>query len=234
MIRVAVVARSAVLRSGLEALLGGSAALVVVGSVGEARRSGDDVVPLAELVAPLAPDVVVWVPEGDGTAAALAPLRADDGGAPSTGTERGAARARPAAVLLVDVGDPRAAVAALRAGARAVLPREAGADEIVAAVEAVAAGLVVVPAELADELLAGAEAELPVGAPPAPPALLSPREREVLALLAQGLANKAIAPRLGISEHTVKAHVASIFEKLHAGTRAEAVVTAARQGLLML
>ena len=65
-------------------------------------------------------------------------------------------------------------------------------------------------------------------------ASLTSREREVLALLAQGLANKAIAPRLGISEHTVKAHVASIFGKLGAGTRAEAVVTAARLGILLL
>ncbi len=53
-------------------------------------------------------------------------------------------------------------------------------------------------------------------------------------LLAEGLANKQIAPRLGISEHTVKAHVAAVFAKLGAGTRAEAVVTAARRGLLML
>jgi DNA-binding NarL/FixJ family response regulator len=63
---------------------------------------------------------------------------------------------------------------------------------------------------------------------------LTPRERQVLALLAEGLANKAIAPRLGITEHTVKAHVAAIYDKLHAGNRAEAVVAAARQGLLLL
>jgi DNA-binding NarL/FixJ family response regulator len=126
-------------------------------------------------------------------------------------------------------------VRAVRAGVRGVLPREAGVDEIVAAVEAVAAGLLALPAELADELLARVAPE-PVAAASAPAAgaSLTPREREVLTLLAQGLANKAIAPRLHISEHTVKAHVASIFEKLGAGTRAEAVVTAARLGILML
>ena len=64
--------------------------------------------------------------------------------------------------------------------------------------------------------------------------MLTPRERQVLALLAEGLVNKQIAGRLAISEHTVKAHVAAIFAKLDAGTRAEAVVTAARLGLLML
>ena len=65
-------------------------------------------------------------------------------------------------------------------------------------------------------------------------AALTPREREVLALLAQGRANKQIAPRLGITEHTVKAHVAAIYEKLGAGNRAEAAIAAARLGLLLL
>ena len=63
---------------------------------------------------------------------------------------------------------------------------------------------------------------------------LSGRERDVLGLVAEGLANKQIAYRLGISEHTVKTHVAALFAKLRAGTRAEAVVTAARAGLLLL
>jgi two-component system nitrate/nitrite response regulator NarL len=93
------------------------------------------------------------------------------------------------------------------------------------------------PVDVADELLAEAGELAPPSAPALPAgtgAPLTAREREVLALLALGLANKAIAPRLGISEHTVKAHVASIFEKLHVGTRAEAVVTAARTGLLLL
>jgi DNA-binding NarL/FixJ family response regulator len=232
-IRVAVVAASPVLRAGLETLLAAAPSIVVVGSVAE-RRERDDVVPLAELVAPLAPDVVVWVADGAGDA--LATLRAEDG----------SVRGGPAALLLTDLVDPRTAARAVRAGVRAVLPREAAAEEIVAAVEAVAAGLVALPADVADELLrvtpahadvhADAHVGADAGATPAPAegGALTPREREVLALLAQGLANKAIAPRLGISEHTVKAHVASIFEKLHAGTRAEAVVTAARLGLLML
>src|SRR5919202_458193 len=63
---------------------------------------------------------------------------------------------------------------------------------------------------------------------------LTPRELEVLGMLAEGLGNKIVAARLGISEHTVKTHVASILPKLDAGTRAEAVAIGARLGLIML
>ncbi len=62
---------------------------------------------------------------------------------------------------------------------------------------------------------------------------LTPREQEVLGLLAEGLSNKLIAARLGISEHTAKFHVNALLDKLGAETRTEAVVTAARRGLLM-
>jgi DNA-binding NarL/FixJ family response regulator len=108
-----------------------------------------------------------------------------------------------------------------------------------AAVGAAAAGLVALPARDAAALLAAAAgdrgpAPVPARVPAGAAGPLSAREREVLALMAEGLANKQIAPRLGISEHTVKAHVAAVFAKLGAGTRAEAVVTAARRGLLML
>ena len=63
---------------------------------------------------------------------------------------------------------------------------------------------------------------------------LSPREGEILNLLAAGLANKEIAWQLKISEHTVKFHIASLFNKLNASTRAEAVAIGARQGLILL
>ena len=65
-------------------------------------------------------------------------------------------------------------------------------------------------------------------------ATLSPREQEVLALLADGLVNKQIAARLGISTNTVKTHLELLFEKLGVTTRAEAVATAVKQGLLLL
>jgi DNA-binding CsgD family transcriptional regulator len=71
-----------------------------------------------------------------------------------------------------------------------------------------------------------------VSAPPTQP--LTPREIEVLGMLAEGLGNKTIARRLGISEHTVKFHVGSILAKLDASSRTEAVTLGARRGLIML
>jgi DNA-binding NarL/FixJ family response regulator len=70
--------------------------------------------------------------------------------------------------------------------------------------------------------------------PTFPNQALTPREIEVLGMLAEGLGNKTIARRLGISEHTVKFHVGSIFTKLNASSRTEAVTLGARQGLIML
>ncbi len=114
---------------------------------------------------------------------------------------------------------------ALSAGAGGVLPRGAGADRIAAALRAVAAGLVVLDAGSAGELLRPA---------PAPAEGLTPRELEVLSLLAEGLSNKAIAERLGISDHTAKFHVNAILGKLGAQSRSEAIVRAARLGLVVL
>jgi two-component system nitrate/nitrite response regulator NarL len=117
-----------------------------------------------------------------------------------------------------------AGAAALRAGARAALPRESGPEEIAAAVQAVAAGLLVLHPDLAD----APEPTRVAGA------LLTTRERQVLSMLADGLGNKTIAARLGISDHTVKAHVAAVFEKLGVSTRAEAAAVGLRRGLIAL
>jgi DNA-binding NarL/FixJ family response regulator len=123
---------------------------------------------------------------------------------------------------------------ALRVGAQAALPRSAGSAELVAAIQGAAAGLSVLPAERLDELLS-ADRPLAAESRAAPDAsILTPREAEVLALMAEGASNKMIARRLGISAHTAKFHVASIFAKLGAASRAEAVAIAARLGLVML
>jgi DNA-binding NarL/FixJ family response regulator len=116
---------------------------------------------------------------------------------------------------------------AVRAGARAVLFRGAPADALAAAAVAAARGLVALDAGLARDWLRPPD-------DPAPAEGLTAREREVLALLAEGLANKAIAGRLGISEHTAKFHVNAILAKLGAGSRAAAIVKAARLGLVAL
>jgi len=129
-----------------------------------------------------------------------------------------------AAVLLTD--DPRAAY--VRDGARAVLPHASGAREIVAAIEAVAAGLTVLHADALETAMSA----LPHA--PASDRLLTAREIEVLRMLSEGLANKEIAWRMGISEHTVKFHVGSLFTKLNASSRTEAVTLGVRQGLIFL
>jgi DNA-binding NarL/FixJ family response regulator len=112
---------------------------------------------------------------------------------------------------------------------RGALPREADARQIDAAIRAVAAGLVVRAPARENGFGAMRESE--------GHALLTPRELEVLAALAEGMTNKAIARRLEISLHTVKFHVESLFRKLGARTRTEAVVKAAerrRSEIIML
>ncbi len=167
----------------------------------------------------------------------------------------GATQPRFGVVVIGAAGDTAGASAALTA-ARAIdtltalgvgmLPRDASAEEIVAAVEAVASGLVVLDRRAAASLAAFAAARTPAarsaaGGPASglealdvPGDPLTPRELEVLQLLAQGLANKTIAARLHVSEHTAKFHVASIMTKLGAASRTEAVTLAARRGLLIL
>lgn len=118
------------------------------------------------------------------------------------------------------------------AGAAAVLPLEANVDALGAAVTLVGQGLRLLPGSVLDRLcaLAGVEPEPPETDTPA----LTPREREVLAAMADGASNKVIARRLGISFHTAKFHVAAILAKLDAETRTEALARAARLGLVML
>jgi DNA-binding NarL/FixJ family response regulator len=116
---------------------------------------------------------------------------------------------------------------ALAAGARGLVARDAPAARIAAALYAVARGLAALDARLLPELV---RARPPVHAS----GELTPREAEVLALLAEGLANKEIARRLGVADRTAKFHVESILAKLGAESRSEAIVRAARLGLVTL
>ena len=117
-----------------------------------------------------------------------------------------------------------------------LLPLDVGPDEVSAAVRAVAAGFSVLPPSLTTSVLAANGIGRTSGDPPSPMPLesLTPRELDVLQRLAEGMPNRAIAEALGISDHTVKFHLASIFGKLGAGTRTEAVRLGLRQGLVII
>lgn len=134
---------------------------------------------------------------------------------------------RRSAVLLTDA----AAADLLRAGASGVLPPGASAEQVGAALHAAAAGLAVYVPERGSAAATGMPAATGMTAQGS---RLSSRETEVLRMIAQGLANKEIAYRLGLSEHTVKFHVSALLGKLGAGSRAEAVGAGLRRGIILL
>jgi NarL family two-component system response regulator YdfI len=142
----------------------------------------------------------------------------------------GASARSPSVILLTS--EPREAwsAQARQAGVRAVLRSDVTAAELGAAIAATAAGLVV----LHPDALTGSPA--PASGPPdvVRGAALTPRELEILGMMAEGLRNRAIATHLGISGYTVKFHVASILAKLGATSRTEAVTLGVRQGLISL
>jgi NarL family two-component system response regulator YdfI len=220
MIRVLVCAKTAEDLAGLEAIIreSGPDGLRLVGSsLGRVR--------LGELIAEVRPDVLVEHGGADDSDDDLQPAELPD--------------APVARILLVTESELADALGGMRSsetGIRGVLPEWSSEWEIRAAIEAVAEGLLVLHPDFADRSLA-------IPAPPSrdvdrhlDPAdqTLSPREREVLNLLAAGLGNKQIASQLSISEHTVKFHVTSVFNKLGAFSRAEAVAIGARRGLILL
>jgi DNA-binding NarL/FixJ family response regulator len=140
-----------------------------------------------------------------------------------------------ALVVLLDGTEKEDIVRALSAGARAVLDRSASHNEIIAALKAVTAGLIVVAPQLLTTLFKEAPfADALSRVNDAGHARLTSRELEVLAAMADGASNKVIARRLGISFHTAKFHVAAILAKLDADSRTEAVAKAAQLGLVML
>lgn len=228
MTRVFVVAASAIVRSGLEALVAGDARFEVVGTSSTVT---------AFLIRPGAegqpPDVVLWEMGGQTNGKFTSLLAAEE--------TDGEATNNSVVVALVDDPADASLAEALRTGAlHGVLPSTATEPEIMAAVEAAAAGLVVVHPDMLDPLLLPPafspidEQASPIGERAGEIEALTPREVEVLGMLAEGLGNKTIAWRLAISEHTVKFHVSSIFAKLGASSRTEAVTLGIRRGLIML
>jgi two-component system, NarL family, response regulator YdfI len=212
MIRVFIVAASSLARAGLQNLLG-SQNVEVVGSV-------PDIESLAGRFPDVEADIVLIEASGEQFEAAMDSLAESQLATEAT------------VMVLSDHPGPGRLTAALRAGVRAVLSSDLSPDQLMAALEAVAAGFTVLHPSEVDAVFPAAEPSSRTLA--ALREALTSRESEVLQMLASGLANKEIASRLAISEHTVKFHVASILGKLGAGSRTEAVSLGIRRGLVLL
>ena len=195
-----------VVREGLATLLGLLPGIEVVGTASD----GEEAIALVDR---LRPDVVLMdlrMPRCDGVAATR---RLREQGSPTR------------VVVLTTYADDRSVVEALRAGARGFLTKDAGAEEIERAIAAVVRGDAVIDPAVQHHLV-----EAVAGRPELPDGL-TPREGEVLTLIAQGLSNGEIAARLFVSEATVKSHVNHLFAKTGVRDRAQAVAYAYRQGL---
>jgi DNA-binding NarL/FixJ family response regulator len=212
-ITVVVVDDQDMVRAGFAALLGAQEGIDVVGQA----ANGADAL---DVCAAVEPDVVlmdVRMPVLDGVEATARLLRSDS-------------RARVVMLTTFDVDDY--VYAALRAGASGFLLKDATPAELVSAVRVVAAGEALLAPTVTSRLIAHfAGAPGAVGPPPALDAL-TPREREVLVLIARGLSNKEIAARLVVAEQTVKTHVGRILGKLALRDRAQAVMAAYESGLV--
>jgi DNA-binding NarL/FixJ family response regulator len=199
-IRVLLADDQRVVREGLGTLLGLLDGIELVGTAAD----GEEALALA---AEHAPDVVLMdlrMPRMDGIEA----IR----------------RLQVPAIALTTYADDASVLGALRAGARGYLTKDAGAEDIRAAVQAVAGGGTVLDPAIQHHVVAAVNT-------PAPSHDLTPREAEVLSLIAEGLTNAEIADRLVVSHATVKSHVNHIFAKLGVRDRAQAVVFAYSNGL---
>ena len=212
MIRVFIVAASPLARAGLENLLA-ARGLEITGSAAKIDS-------LCNQVLDAEPEVILVDTSGEPFEPRLDSL-----------AESGLA-SESALVILTDHPLPASVTEAVRLGIRAVLPSDLSPGQLIAALQAAAAGLVVLhPREVHAALPAAAPASRPIAELAEP---LTRREREVLQMLASGVGNKEIATQLAISEHTVKFHVTAILGKLGAASRTEAVSLAIRLGLLLL
>jgi two-component system, NarL family, response regulator YdfI len=212
-IRVVVAAISAVRRSGLEAIVKNNPSFKLVGSL-------PTVIGFAARIRELQAHVVI------------ADLAFDDTQLFSAASEL--ERAGIGVVVLIDEPSVGWTARALQAGVRAILPRESPENEIVSAVHAADRGLVLLDPELTKEL--ASQTRTVTSTPENTDSLeeLTPREIEVLRLMAEGFGNKQIAARLGISDHTVKFHISSILAKLSVSSRTEAVTQGIRMGLIVV
>jgi len=214
--RVLVAADSAVARMGLEGLVRSSDLLHLVSSTTlHGVFHGD-------ILEEMQPDAILleWRQPAEEFLSAISELPNGEGA--------------PAIIVLAEEGESPTLERTMGAGTvRAVLSLESPAEEIIAAVYAAALGFAVLRPERVESVT---RASAPAHRQPGEilHQALSPREREVLGMLAEGLGNKEVAWRLKISEHTVKFHINSIFQKLNASSRTEAVTTGIRYGLISI
>jgi NarL family two-component system response regulator YdfI len=218
--KVLVVASSAIAQAGLEMLLREDSRIALIAAASSARAAPRNASAFQARIRETQAEVLLIETAGPEKLAALVDLMAQ----PDT----------PPIVLLADHLNRAELRRALHNGVRAVLPRDAASQEILAAIEAVSAGLTVLSSDDMDALLPATAESGNVDSDRSTGEALSPRETEVLAMLAEGLGNKEIATRLNISDHTVKFHVSSIMGKLGAGSRGEAVARGIRDGLIIL
>jgi NarL family two-component system response regulator YdfI len=213
-IRVLVVASSSVRRAGLETLVRTNPSLKLAGSTPSLT-----VVPVQ--ARELQPDII------------LADLDRADPQFVTTISALTESAGTVGTVALIDNPNPGWTARALRAGIKVVLPRDAPMQQILSAIQMAYGGLVVMDVETTIELARRVQSGI---ADPTGEAFddLTPREIEVLRMLAEGLGNREMAMSFGISEHTVKFHVSSILDKLGASTRTEAVTLGIRMGLILL
>ena len=213
MIRVLIADDQALVRTGFRVILDAEPDLEVVGEAGDGSET-------VELVPRKRPDVVLMdirMPNLDGIEA----------------TRRLTALPRAPRVLMLTTFDLDEYVyEALRAGASGFLLKDAGADELLHAVRVVAAGEALLSPSITRRLIADYARRPPASEQPAALAELTPRELEVLRLLARGLSNGEIARELVLGEATVKTHVARAFQKLDLHDRAQAVVLAYETGIV--
>ena len=213
MIRVLIADDQELVRTGFRVILTAEPDLEVVGEAGDGRETID-------AVASLSPDVVLMdirMPNLDGIEA----------------TRRISGRGGPPRVLILTTFDLDEYVyEALRAGASGFLLKDAGAGELIHAVRVVAGGEALLAPSITRRLIEDYAQRPPIREQPAALGDLTPRELEVLRVLARGLSNGEIARELVLGDATVKTHVARIFAKLDLHDRAQAVVLAYESGLV--
>jgi len=219
MVKVIILAESVLARKGIEQLVRGPGIEIVASATSLSA-------PDAALPTPDSVDLIIGTAE---------PAHLDDllENLPEYLAEFDSSRDVPV-VLLVELADPRIAARALRMGAHAVLPSNLPRARLLAALEAVSRNLVVTTPEQAGSIIAASPFGAAASGVEELVEALTTRERQVLGMLALGLANKEIASRLSLSEHTVKFHVAAILGKLGAASRTEAVAIGIRHGLILL